>query len=51
VRAPLTVAEDLHAAISGSKLVVLPEAGHICNIEAPEEFNTAVRDFLRDART
>jgi pimeloyl-ACP methyl ester carboxylesterase len=46
VRAPLTVAETLHAAISGSKLVVLPDAGHISNIEAPDEFNAAVRDFL-----
>lgn len=48
VRAGLTVAEDLHAAISGSTLVVLPDAGHLCNIEAPEAFNRAVRNFLRD---
>lgn len=47
VRAPLTVAEDLHEAISGSTLVVLPDSGHLCNIEAPEEFNRAVRSFLR----
>jgi pimeloyl-ACP methyl ester carboxylesterase len=51
VRAPLTVAEDLHAAISGSTLVVLPDAGHLCNIEAPEAFNRAVRTFLRDTRS
>jgi alpha/beta hydrolase fold len=44
VRAPLTVAEDLEAAIPGSRLVVLPDAGHLCNIEAPNEFNVAVRD-------
>lgn len=48
VRAPLTVAEDLHAAISGSTLVVLQDTGHACNIEAPEEFNEAVRTFLRN---
>ena len=48
VRAPRTVAEDLHAAISGSTLVVLPDTGHACNIEAPEAFNRAVRSFLRD---
>jgi len=48
VRAPLSVAEDLKAAISGSTLVVLPDAGHACNIEAPEEFNRTVRNFLRD---
>jgi pimeloyl-ACP methyl ester carboxylesterase len=47
VRAPLTVAEDLHAEISGSTLVVLTNAGHVCNIESAGEFNRAVRDFLR----
>ena len=51
VRAPLTVAQDLHAAISGSTLVVLPDAGHVCNIEAPEAFNRAVRNFLHDTRS
>jgi pimeloyl-ACP methyl ester carboxylesterase len=50
VRAPLVVAEALHAAISGSRLVVLPDAGHICNVEAPKEFNDAVRGFLEDGR-
>jgi pimeloyl-ACP methyl ester carboxylesterase len=49
VRAPLTVAHELHAAIPGSTLVVLPDAGHVCNIEAPEAFNRAVRRFLRGA--
>jgi pimeloyl-ACP methyl ester carboxylesterase len=51
VRAPVTVAENLHAAISGSTLVVLPDTGHVCNIEAPEEFNRAVLSFLRDSRS
>jgi pimeloyl-ACP methyl ester carboxylesterase len=51
VRAPLSVAEKLHAAIAGSTLVVLPDVGHGCNVEAPEEFNTAVRTFLRDKHT
>ena len=46
VRAPLAVAEDLHAAIPGSRLVVLPGIGHACSIEAPDEFNRVVRDFL-----
>jgi pimeloyl-ACP methyl ester carboxylesterase len=46
VRAPRPVAEHLHAAIPGSALVVLPEAGHVCNLEQPEEFNAAVRRFL-----
>jgi pimeloyl-ACP methyl ester carboxylesterase len=34
--------------ISGSRLVVLPDTGHACNIEAPDEFNGAVRDFLHE---
>jgi pimeloyl-ACP methyl ester carboxylesterase len=46
-RAPLTVAEDLHTAIPGSLLVVLPGAGHLCNLDAADEFNGAVRRFLR----
>ena len=46
VRAPLPVAEHLHAAIAGSKLIVLPDAGHLCNLDAPEPFNEAVRRFL-----
>jgi pimeloyl-ACP methyl ester carboxylesterase len=50
VRAPPTVAEDLEAAIPGSRLVVLPDSGHLCNIEAPNEFNAAVRDFLHESR-
>jgi pimeloyl-ACP methyl ester carboxylesterase len=49
VRAPLVVAERLNAAISRSTLVVLPDAGHVCNIEASEAFNSAVRAFLRDS--
>jgi len=49
-RAPLTVAEKSHEALSGSTLVVLPDTGHLCNIEAPDEFNR-VRNFLRDSRS
>lgn len=51
VRAPLTVAEDIHTAIPGSTLVALPDAGHLCNIDAAEAFNTALRSFLHDARS
>jgi pimeloyl-ACP methyl ester carboxylesterase len=46
-RAPQNVAEDLHRSIAGSGLVLLPGAGHACNIEAADRFNDAVRDFLR----
>jgi pimeloyl-ACP methyl ester carboxylesterase len=50
VRAPLSIAEDLRSAIPGSTLVVLPGAGHVCNIEAPDAFNLAVRNFLQASR-
>jgi len=46
-RAPGAVAAQLHAAIPGSKLVVLPGAGHAVNVEVPEEFDAAARAFLR----
>lgn len=49
-RAPLTVANDLHAAIADSTLVVLPGIGHACNIEAPERFNAEVRAFLGETQ-
>jgi pimeloyl-ACP methyl ester carboxylesterase len=48
-RAPLTIAQHLHGAIGGSQLVVLEGAGHVCNIELPQQFNAVVGDFLDDA--
>lgn len=47
IRAGPAVAHDLESAIPGCTLVVLPDAGHLCNIERPDEFNNAVRTFLR----
>lgn len=47
VRAPLNVAENLHAAIPMSRLVVMPGVGHMNHIEAAERFNAEVRAFLR----
>jgi pimeloyl-ACP methyl ester carboxylesterase len=49
-RSPRDDAERMHAAIPGSTLVVLPEVGHLANVEAPEAFNDAVRAFLRKVR-
>jgi pimeloyl-ACP methyl ester carboxylesterase len=45
-RAPLPVAEALHAAIPGSQLAVLDDVGHVSAVEAPERFNAAIRAFL-----
>ena len=46
-RSPLTVAEQFERSISDTKLVVIPGAGHVSNLEAPEPFNDAVREFCR----
>lgn len=48
VRSPLDVAMEMHAQIRGSRLVVVPDAGHGVNVEAPMQFNAAVRNFLSD---
>ncbi len=44
-RSPLTVAHQLQAAIPDARLVVIPGVGHVSNLEAPAQFNAAVRDF------
>lgn len=46
-RSPLNVAENMHARIPTSKLVIIPGVGHECSLEAPEAFNAEVRSFLR----
>jgi pimeloyl-ACP methyl ester carboxylesterase len=48
-RSPISVARDLHARIPGSRLVVMPAAGHLANLEAAASFNAEVRGFLRRA--
>ncbi len=48
VRAPLQVAVDIHEAIAGSRLVVIPDSGHVCNLEQPDSFNEIVRGFLSE---
>ena len=46
-RSPLSVARRLEEAIPDTKLVVIPGAGHVSNLERPEQFNEAVREFCR----
>jgi len=46
-RSPLTAGEAMRDAIPGSRLVVIPGAGHVSNMEQPEQFNAAVREFLQ----
>ncbi|HEY0789270.1 MAG TPA: alpha/beta fold hydrolase [Thermoanaerobaculia bacterium] len=37
----------MHDVISGSRLLVLPETGHMASIEAPEAVTDAIREFVR----
>jgi pimeloyl-ACP methyl ester carboxylesterase len=46
-RSPLSVARQFEQAIPHARLVVLPGAGHVSNLEQPEQFNDAVRTFCR----
>ena len=39
--------EDLHAAIPGSRFTLI-DAGHLVNVEAAQEFNAAVLDFIAE---
>jgi len=43
---PPADAAALAAGVRGAKLVVLPGAGHLSNLETPDAFNAAVLDFL-----
>jgi pimeloyl-ACP methyl ester carboxylesterase len=45
-RSPLSCGEAMREAIPGARLVVIPNAGHVSNMEQPEAFNVAVREFL-----
>lgn len=48
-RSPLSVSEAFHAGIPNSRMAVVDGAGHLTNLEAPEEFNGLLREFLREA--
>jgi pimeloyl-ACP methyl ester carboxylesterase len=45
---PLSVGEDLHRAIKGSKLQPIETAGHIPMWETPDEVNEAILNFLKE---
>jgi pimeloyl-ACP methyl ester carboxylesterase len=38
----------MQEAIPGARLQVLPDAGHLLNLEQPQLFNAAVRKLLGD---
>jgi pimeloyl-ACP methyl ester carboxylesterase len=44
---PLKMAEDCTQRISGARMVVIEQAGHVALIDQPEQFNSAVAAFLQ----
>jgi 3-oxoadipate enol-lactonase len=44
---PPADAEAMSAKVEGSRLVVVEGAGHLSNVERPEEFNRALVEFMR----
>lgn len=46
VLVPRSYSEALRAGISRSRLVVVPDAGHLCTLEQPTLVNNVLRDFF-----
>ncbi len=51
VRTTRAVWEPIHADIAHSKLVVIPGAGHMIDMQAPDRCNTEIRSFLRETES
>jgi 3-oxoadipate enol-lactonase len=47
---PPELSRALAAGIPGAKLQMIESAGHLCNIEQPEDFNAALLQFLKTLR-
>jgi 3-oxoadipate enol-lactonase len=45
---PVTASQAMHERIPNSRLVVLPSAAHLSNVEQPEAFNEALMGFLQE---
>ncbi len=43
---PVTMAQEICAALPSSELVILPSASHLCNLEQQEAFNHVLLGFL-----
>ncbi|MBE0613409.1 MAG: alpha/beta fold hydrolase [Burkholderiales bacterium] len=46
---PVAMAEEIHGALPGSKLVIIPSAAHLSNLEQPDLFNQALGEFIDKA--
>jgi len=40
------LSQELHQRIAGSRLCIMKDAGHMLNLESPEEFNSLLGEFL-----
>ena len=47
---PVAMAQEIHTAMPGSELVIIPSAAHLSNLEQPEAFNKAITGFLEKHR-
>ncbi|MFN2645078.1 MAG: alpha/beta fold hydrolase [Burkholderiales bacterium] len=45
---PPSISEDMARRIPGARLVIIEDAGHLSNLERPDEFNRALDEFLRE---
>ncbi len=45
---PVSLHEEMHALLSRSKLVVVPDAGHITTLENPKAVNLAMQEWLNE---
>jgi 3-oxoadipate enol-lactonase len=43
---PSALSEEMHRRIAGSQLEIIAGAGHVSNLERPDEFNRALKTFL-----
>ncbi len=43
----IPLAEELHKRLPNNRLKIIPKAGHLVNMDMPQEFNRILRDFLK----
>ena len=48
---PIEMSREIHAALPGSELVVIPSASHLSNLEQPAAFLRALTTFLNKHRS
>lgn len=51
VATPVADATFMAEHIPGARLAIIPQAGHLSNVEQPETFNQIVRDFMSELAT